>query len=440
MYKLSKYNHFVSYKDKYLIYNSITNTIVPFDIEHKKLIDWYFYNLPEFYDTSPKLFEKFIKWGFLIESDFNEIDFLKLRNNQEVYYNRYLRITINPTLNCNMNCWYCTVKASSVSRADQGMKEEIVDRILKYFDNKIAYGQIDGIFLDWFGGEPLLHFDKIINKIGSFVSKKTIANKIDFFHNITTNGYLINREIIRKMDEINLRNFQITLDGNEKRHNKIRKHGEQPSFKTIINNIIDICNLINNPSIILRINYDKKTLKDISDIIDYFPLEVRKHICVSFQKVFQISKDQNNENEQLIKNMEIFRNAGFKVRYWAFRPQWYHTCYSDKYAHFVINYDGSIYKCTARDYSDNLKIGFIDENGVMNLNESKLAKYFSVSTFENERCLKCKLLPLCFGPCIQKTYESNINNEPIECLIEDSEITIETFIIQEAIKRELIMS
>ena len=48
--------------------------------------------------------------------------------------------------------------------------------------------------------------------------------------------------------------------------------------------------------------------------------------------------------------MKIFQDAGFKTRYWAFRPQWYHTCYSDKYAHFVVNYDGSIYKALVTVY------------------------------------------------------------------------------------------
>ena len=74
------------------------------------------------------------------------------------------------------------------------------------------------------------------------------------------------------------------------------------------------------------------------------------------------------------------------------------------------------------------------------LDQKKLSKYFSVATFENDTCLNCKLLPLCFGPCIQKTYETNVKKERFECLIEDSEMTFETYIIEEAIKRQLITS
>ena len=38
-----------------------------------------------------------------------------------------------------------------------------------------------------------------------------------------------------------------------------------------------------------------------------------------------------------------------------------------------------------------------------------ISKRLSVATFEHDECLKCKMLPVCMGPCSQKILENNGN-------------------------------
>jgi uncharacterized protein len=100
----------------------------------------------------------------------------------------------------------------------------------------------------------------------------------------------------------------------------------------------------------------------------------------------------------------------------------------------VINYDGKVYKCSARDYSDELCIGVINDEGEMILNNKILSKMFDDVPFRNKLCLNCVKLPLCLGPCIQKYYENKINKSSFECLFDYSEISFETYINSKVVK------
>ncbi len=80
----------------------------------------------------------------------------------------------------------------------------------------------------------------------------------------------------------------------------------------------------------------------------------------------------------ILHNIKNLIKNGYKVNFWAYRPRQYYTCYSDRYKHEVINYDGGVYKCTARNYSESMKVGKINTTGILELNELKLAKYLGI--------------------------------------------------------------
>ena len=61
-------------------------------------------------------------------------------------------------------------------------------------------------------------------------------------------------------------------------------------------------------------------------------------------------------------------------------------------------------------------------------------KMFADSTFNNEKCLNCKRLPLCYGPCIQKYYETKIGKSTFECLHDASEISLKEYVIDKVNK------
>jgi uncharacterized protein len=94
-------------------------------------------------------------------------------------------------------------------------------------------------------------------------------------------------------------------------------------------------------------------------------------------------------------------------------------CYADRFHHTVINYDGKIYKCTANFEKE---VGVLQDDGIIKWNENVMSALYANATFENEKCLNCKHLPLCLGPCTQKMKEN-------KCLLDSAEISYEQFII-----------
>jgi uncharacterized protein len=71
----------------------------------------------------------------------------------------------------------------------------------------------------------------------------------------------------------------------------------------------------------------------------------------------------------------------------------------------VINYNGDVFKCTARDFTTKRRDGFIDENGELVWENDSLNKRMNAK-FKNKPCLKCRLLPVCNGGCSQHAIEN----------------------------------
>ena len=89
-------------------------------------------------------------------------------------------------------------------------------------------------------------------------------------------------------------------------------------------------------------------------------------------------------------------------------------CYADYKSSIIINYNGDIFKCTARSFNHHERIGILENDG--NITETERAKLYNINRFRPQ-CRSCKLLPICVI-CIQKKIENNtceIKKEDIDC-------------------------
>ncbi len=436
--KLSKFNIEVEHCSCVLLYNALTNKLLPISFQDYAVIETLMEHLPEFRKRYPKLYQSFRDSGFIISSDFDELAFIKLQNKKKIFANNDYKITINPTLDCNLNCWYCSVSTSGAVRTKERMSDETIESLNKHISYLITKKKVETLMLDWFGGEPLMYFDEVIARVSEFSQKMVSEHSVGFAQQITTNGTLLNEERIRMMKDYRFIFFQITLDGNELRHNQIRHYADKKgSYKDIIHNINLLCSMMPEVHVCLRINYDMQTLKNIRDIIRDLSEESRKNIVVDFQRVWQVKC--TDEMRQLLQEAkEEFKAAGFYSDFWAYRPLSFKCCYADNYNYYAINYNGKVFKCTARDYSDKLVIGNLQPSGMIYWNEGLLGKMYKKATFEHEECEKCKMLPLCMGPCIQKNYEMLRDNKPFQCLYQNIEYSLSAYITDLAKQRKLI--
>ncbi|WP_081580599.1 SPASM domain-containing protein [Bergeyella zoohelcum] len=69
-----------------------------------------------------------------------------------------------------------------------------------------------------------------------------------------------------------------------------------------------------------------------------------------------------------------------------------------------MNYDGNIFKCTARDFTSENSEGVIDDEGELIWNDKFYVR--RNIKFSNAPCLECKILPICNGSCSQHYIEN----------------------------------
>lgn len=144
--------------------------------------------------------------GILIDDDFDELHFLKYMHYKAKFSRHNLHLTIAPTLDCNFDCPYCYE-----NRRNGKMSKEVQDALIDFVKDRINEGT-ENIDISWYGGEPLLYFD-IVEYLALKIRKLAEDNDCGLKMYIVTNGYLLSKDVIRRLDEIGIIRVQITLDG-----------------------------------------------------------------------------------------------------------------------------------------------------------------------------------------------------------------------------------
>ncbi len=412
MKKISQYNIVVKSEDKNIYFNTLTGVKIGLSNKEHSIIENEFKNLESFAEKFPNVFNNFYKSGFIIDNNRNEKEEVLFNKKKAIYLDREYELFLHPTLDCNFNCWYC------YEEHPKGMmRKDVFDKIQKHI--KLMSKNITGLHLSWFGGEPMMYFNEIIYPMSLYAKDIMSKNGLSFKNSITTNAYYINNNNINLFKEIDLNNFQITIDGDKERHDKIRQHYGEPTFELIINNVINICESIKDAFVILRINYDKQTLKTDPSFLNIIPKEIRNRIKIDLQKVWQVEKKDTEDsfNDDIIRWKDYLWQQGFNISYSYLSPNNNYGCYANRYYNASIDHLGRVYKCTACGYAEKDTVGELLASGEIQLKKEFEAKWFHKLPIENEDCEKCVFLPMCSGYCNKKYYEYKSKNNGNVCLL-----------------------
>lgn len=410
MIKYSQFNTIIPFEQEYALYNSFTQKVIFIVSELKDLLDASLNEgVEKIINYHPSFYNYLITNEFLINENIDELEKVKTLSKKHLENKNEFLLTINPTMNCNFKCWYCYETHIKNSKLDV----DGVERIKKFIKNIAEDRDIKRIPLSFFGGEPLLYFEKNIIPIVDFYHEQCLKNNIHPEIGFTTNGFLINERFIDYFNEKKIDcSFQITLDGHKEDHNKVRfVNSKTGSYDKIVQNIHS---LVKNQYLVsVRVNYTDKNIKESKKIIYDFlslPKEIKEnYLIIDFHRVWQ-NENGLNIDDELKEIMNILRKNHFNVegRHSSLNNV-KSPCYADTRNSVTINYNGDIYKCTARDFTKENREGYIDENGNLKWENDSLNKRLE-SKFKNAPCLKCKILPICNGGCSQAAIE-NVNNE-----------------------------
>lgn len=420
--KVSKYLILIENdKSKILYVNTYTGNILSLNTEQHQLVQQLLNDINAFKSEYPNIYNIFVDKGFIIDDFRNEQEEIIFAKKEAVFLDREYQLFLHPTLDCNFNCWYCYEEHPKEKMSDETFTK--IQRHLEYMSERIS-----AFHLSWFGGEPLMYYYEILEPMSLFAKKLMNSKNIPFKNSITTNAYYIDKQMIQSFKSIDLKIFQITLDGDREKHNKVRQHYGQPTFDKIVQNIIDLCYEIPDVYITLRINYDNQTLKHNPEFLQIFPNEIRRKLHLDFQRVWQtfqhctIENSQSEQTDDILKWMDYASDLGFDVIYTRLHAFKGYACYVDKYYHLEIDHLGKVYKCTAKGYSPEYEVGVLLDDGRIAYNRTWEAKRFAQLTVENDECLNCKFLPMCGGMCTQNFIE---NNKQHKCVLTLAEVPIE---------------
>jgi uncharacterized protein len=400
--KFSLYNNLIEFEGKYILFNALSFKFLYLESFLANVVNQCIENqkpnrIKEIY---PAFYQALVTNGFAIDNSFDEFaevkKLVKMINENKSSY----RLIINPTVNCNFSCWYCYENHTAKTK----MNSDIYQRILQHINNIVLNDELEQFHLSFFGGEPLLYYSKVILPIAQYTYDLVKREHKKIIFDITSNGYLFNKSRFETLQKMGLTSCQITLDGNKKEHDKTRYLSiNKGSYDTIIGNVKIAAKL--GIDIVLRINYTEKNIVSLTDIFHSFEdlsLKERQKITLSMNKVWQES------NENLGPVVRSFQdNAlkfGLKIPDALLSDRVRFSCYADKTNESVINYNGDVYKCNARDFTENRKEGILDKNGNIIWNEIHTIR--NKSKLENERCKTCSILPICGGGCSQNSLEN----------------------------------
>ena len=194
-------------------------------------------------------------------------------------------LTVNPTLDCNMRCWYCYER----HHTDRTMSAEVAASVFKFVERKLAEPELKHFNLSFFGGEPLVEFQSVVRPLVDHACAVADRLSKEVSLSFTTNGYLLTPDVLQYLADTGRHvSFQITLDGNQRLHDRTRHLADGSSSYA---RILDNCHsLLAQPrtSLTLRCNYTQMNAATFMDLVRDLPdhgITPSEALHIDFQRV-----------------------------------------------------------------------------------------------------------------------------------------------------------
>lgn len=406
-YKPSKFNYIHEIENKALkLYNSMsgTNSFLLVAPSHRNEI---LQLLKSGTQTDLQLQEKgvnvLVSKGFLVPEDMDEDKHRALRA-MEMTMDSTLHLVILPTEQCNFRCKYC-YETFKKGKMDLRIQLAIVSFVRKNIH------RFTGLSVSWFGGEPLEAKDVVFGLSSEFQKICKRAKK-PYTAGITTNGYNLDLNTYNSLLEKNVYNYQITIDGSKSEHDKQRVLEDgSGTFEMIINNLKQIKNMTRsfNTSFILRTNFTKSIIADLDEYLKFIDKTFSDDPRFSFY--IHMASDWGGErvgdfSNEMISVMEYsgllrkIRSTNIKFNLSSHCSHMNCggcVCYASKKNSIVIGSDGILYKCTGDFEFEKNKVGVIESNGFMKLNENYYAWLIGDQLKQAIKCQNCFYSACCLS-------------------------------------------
>lgn len=259
------------------------------------------------FENQDECFISLTDQGFFVSDGFGDPSFC-LSENQLKYYvkHRQSQMILELTKECNFRCRYCILSEIYDGKNQYDLGSMSYDTIRMCIDNFISCSSdSDELVLSFYGGEPLLCFDKICKSV-EYIEKHAYGKRVRF--SMTTNGSLLDKY---KMEFFVKHKFyiMISLDGPQAIHDKNRLTvGAGGSFEIVKRNIDEFKQL--HPDYFedhVSLHAVVVFRKYRNEVIDFLSSEYKNRFSFSYvsegydeeklKSLYNTGNDNANENE-----------------------------------------------------------------------------------------------------------------------------------------------
>jgi uncharacterized protein len=329
-------------------------------------------------------------------------------------------------LDCNLDCGYCY---EAPFRGEQYMSQETAELLVQTLvRDRIAAGK--DLQIAFYGGEPLLSED-LIRAISLPLQEAASRHQVRYGFSLVTNGTLLNREAALRLIPLGLKAAKFTLDGPREIHDRQRPYASgSGSFEVIIDNLAAVADLI---PVTLGGNFYQENYRDFPKLLDLLMergITPDKLAQVLFTPVApkagcaEHSSGCACSSEPWLFEAGVYLRGEIMKRGFATGSPTVSACVVELKDNLVINVDGSLYKCPAFMGWDGFQIGTLAQ-GVADYADSH-----ALGTWQNESCLECAYLPICFGGCRFMNLLQGKGMNEVDCRREFLDATLESYLLQ----------
>ncbi len=327
---------------------------------------------------------------------------------------------------CNLACKYCFASEGEYHGEREIMSYEVGK---KAFDFLVANsGNRRNLEVDFFGGEPLMNFD-VVKKLVDYARGLEKEHNKNFRFTLTTNGVLLNEEIIDYINE-NIVNVVLSIDGRKEINDEMRPFRNQKgSYDMIMPKFKELVKRRNGKDYYVRGTFTANNLdfsKDVLHLSDQGFKSISVEPVVGCAGESYAILDEHSdvlaaEYENLAR--EIVKRTGTEkeINFFHFNidleggPCIYKrlTGCGAGVEYVAITPKGEIFPCHQFVGNDEFKIGHVD-TGIV---KDDIVKGFKcANVYAKEGCNECFAKYYCSGGCSANGYNFKgdilANHEP----------------------------
>jgi uncharacterized protein len=335
---------------------------------------------------------------------------------------------IDITQRCNLKCVYCyrTLGAGDID-------PQVLDQILNYIYTYCTANCCSRIFIQPWGGEPLLAYDRIRQIYDFFAPLPDVFCKLS----LETNGTCITSDIASGLKAMNC-GVGISIDGLAATHNHNRPFaGGNPSLNSVISGIEKLIEAgYQSDDIGAILTLTQSNLEEIEVIMDFFA----KSLGLTNFKMNHVMRNPHIDSDDICITPSQYAQAQIRVldKVIALRKEGYRFSESNLnvkgrnilfqtkgnicktrgcqggYKMIAFDHTGHIYPCNLTDHPE-LNIGLIWQD--LDLNEviSEAIKWHPFFTDAlSAKCMHCPWRFYCRGGCHTARFYENGNFKGVD--------------------------